>query len=184
MRAGTPLNFRNKQSRMFALALPADGADTSNSTWSPPITVNYPGIPELYLNIPVTGEWVSRNLLAPRTSVQRSGDGGSKSNLSRCSKSLLTSQQQVASKGDSVELRERTVAVLKMSMQVHSPGCVHVVLHSAGCQPPFLLQNRTHRDLKFRQHGTQDSWRLLPAFTALGFSWPYLTRALPSHLPC
>jgi hypothetical protein len=128
--AGTPLNFYSAQSRMFALALPADGSDTSECTWSPPVTVVYPGIPELHLNIPVTEEWVSRNLVAPGAAAQaqpvpalvdasRTGS----LNLGRCSKSLLTSKQQVASSGDGLELRPKTVAVVRLSMQVRL-GCV------------------------------------------------------------
>ena len=49
----------------IALALPADGQNTAGCTWSPPVTVTYPGIPELQLNIPVTDEWVTRNIFAP-----------------------------------------------------------------------------------------------------------------------
>jgi hypothetical protein len=64
-------------------------------------------------------------------------------------------------------------------VQVHTPGCIHIVLHNAGCQPPFLLQNRTRHELVFRQDGTQDAWRLLEPYSALGFSWPFLTSALP-----
>ncbi len=177
-----PVNFYNKQDRMFALALPANASDTSNCTWSPPVTVVYPGTPELHLNIPVTDEWVSNNLVAPGATRQAppaaapaGADASSTGSiqLSRCSKSLLTSKQQVAGSGDGLELQAKTVAVLRMSMQVHSPGCIHVVLHNAGCQPPFLLQNRTRHALVFRQESTQDTWRLLEPHSAVGFSWPY-----------
>jgi hypothetical protein len=70
------------------------------------------------------------------------------------------------------------------SVQVHSPGCLHVVLHNVGCEPPFLLQNRTNQKLVYRQEGTQDTWRLLEPYSALGFSWPFQTSALPSSSCC
>ena len=199
--AGTPLNFHHRQPRIFSLALPADGHDTTGCIWSPPVDVIYPGIPELHLNIPVTDEWVTRNLFAPgaaaqptsapesqpssptsvsRLSAATSASQGPAAALTRCSKALLRSRHEMAGpqRGDDAQLHERTVAVLRMSMQVHAPGCIHVVLHTAGCQPPFLLQNRTHQSLLFRQAGTQDTWRLLPPQSALGFSWPYITGAL------
>ena len=146
---------------MFVLGLPDSASDASGCAWSAPIPVTYPGTPELFVPIPVTQDWVARH-------VATGGAG----------KPVLSSQVEVATGGAPVS--QRTVAVTRLSMTVHSPGCMHVVLHTAGCNPPFLLENRTAETFFFRQEGTQDAWRRLDPLSALGFSWPFPTSAPPA----
>jgi hypothetical protein len=191
--AGSPLNFQSSSSRMFAIALPSEAKDASVCTWSTPIVVSYPGIPELFINAPVTGDWIRRNMHSgtarstasidvcnpePQSAPHLSAPLEFKE-VQRCRvtcKALMRSQHEVAAE-DGVRLKEQVVAVVRMSMQVHSPGSLHIVLHNAGGQPPYLLQNRTAQDFVVRQHKTQDQWRVLRAYSATGFSWPFLSSA-------
>jgi hypothetical protein len=178
--AGSPLNFLSNQSRMFAIALPANSKEASTCTWSTPIVVSYPGIPDLYINAPVTSEWIQQNLHT-KTRLTASSEPCSTERCGVSCKALVRCQQEVAT-GDGVQLREQVVAVVRMSMQVHSPGCLHIVLHNAGGQPPFLLQNRTEEAFVVRQNKTQDQWRRLGPYSAIGFSWPFLASTLAAAL--
>jgi hypothetical protein len=104
---------------MFSLALPTNGSDTGDCTWSTPITVSYPGQPELFVSIPVTDAWVSKSLKRPLDAPTCSPCG---KQPSKASKTLLVSRHEVA-RASGTELRERTVVVLHMSMQVRSGTC-------------------------------------------------------------
>lgn len=167
--AGVPLNFGRKQSRTFALSMLGEGDDTA---WSPPMTVFYPGTPELFVPMPMPHQ--TSTTAAP--SVQGAAPQDNSSAMSR--------QSSLASPGPSKTLLRRSAvvkegydeqvaAVLRVSMQVHSPGCLHVILHTIGCQAPYLLQNRTAEAFVYRQHSTPDKWCLLPAYTSVGYAWAH-----------
>lgn len=102
----------------------------------------------------------------------------------------ITLQQAGSCKSFIVDKQERSdvaqqqqqAVVLRASMQVHSPGCLHIVLHSLGCEAPYLLQNRTSQDFVFRQEGSPDKWTILSAYSAIGFAWPHTDGAAPQNL--
>ena len=165
---GVPLNFGRKQSRTFAISMLGD----NDAPWSPPMTVVYPGTPELFVPIPMPAErtTIASNVLtgiphAPDAACERRGS----LSAAGSSKTLLRRSAVVRH-----EHREELAAVLRVSMQVYSPGCLHVILHTVGCQAPYLLQNRTAVAFVYRQHNTPDQWRLLPAYSSVGYAWAYV----------
>lgn len=171
--AGVPLNFGRKQSRTFAMSMLDDGNDAA---WSPPMTLFYPGTPELFVPMPMP--YRTSAALAPLA------QGGAP----QANSSTMSRQSNLSSAGPSKALlrrsavvkdghEEQVAAVLRVSMQVHSPGCLHVILHTIGCQAPYLLQNRTAEAFVYRQHNTPDKWCLLPAYTSVGYAWVHIDGA-------
>eukprot|EP00892_Ulva_mutabilis_P007576 jgi/Ulvmu1/5190/UM021_0207.1 len=169
---GVPLHFGRKQSRTFAISMLEDG----DASWSPPVTVHYPGTPELFVPVPLPAE---------SSTITDSGDLGDAPQAStapmerqpslaaaRPSKALLRRSAIVHQ-----ERQEQLAAVMRVSMQVHSPGCLHIILHTIGCQAPYLLQNRTAAAFVYRQHNTLDRWRLLPAYSSVGYAWAHVDGA-------
>ena len=64
------------------------------------------------------------------------------------------------------------LVVLRYSMELRSPGCMHFVLEAVSADPPFLLDNRSDQALQFRQAGFDSlPFTPLPAFSAAGFLW-------------
>ena len=147
----------------------------SDVPWSPSITVIYPGTPELFVPIPMPAE---------RTTTAFS-DG---KDVPHTADAAIEKQSSLVTAGHSKALLRRSTVirheheqelavVLRVSMQVHSPGCLHVILHTVGCQAPYLLQNRTDVAFVYRQHNTPDKWRLLPAYSSVGYVWGYVDGA-------
>ncbi len=80
---------------------------------------------------------------------------------------FLRSNSERAGDSDNVD-----VVVLRYSMEIRSPGCMHFVLESVSADPPFLLDNRSDQALQYRQANIQDlPYFQLPAFSAAGFLW-------------
>lgn len=65
--AGVPLNFANKDQRSFALAVAYSA--TKQPLWSCPITVQYPGSSDVYVELPVSDAWLQAQ--QPRSSMGR-----------------------------------------------------------------------------------------------------------------
>lgn len=80
------------------------------------------------------------------------------------------------------------VVVLRYSMELRNPGCMHFVLESVSPEPPFLLDNRSSEALQYRQaHFEGLPYTPLPAFSAAGFLWqvpakPGASREQPGNL--
>jgi hypothetical protein len=166
--AGIPLNFRKHQPRQFALSI--NSPDTT--VWSQPITVDYPGLPELFIKLAVPEEPPAVSGPPSSAGTSMACKGVSLQHAGTSKSFIVDKRHQGDSIVDAVE-RDGKYAVLRASMQVHSPGCLHIVLHSIGCDAPYLLQNRTSEDFVFRQEGTADKWHILSAYSAVGFAWPF-----------
>lgn len=171
MPAGVPLNFGRKQSRTFAISMLSDG---DHAAWSPPLTVNYPGTPELYIPMPMpvqssTSAGLPEAGALPELQASSSENSRQPSFTSAGPNKALLRRSAVLNHGHEDEV----AAVLRVSMQVHSPGCLHVILHTVGCQAPYLLQNRTNEAFVYRQHNTAEQWRLLPPTSSIGYAWAH-----------
>lgn len=171
--AGIPLNFSKHQARKFALSINSH----LSPLWSQQITVDYPGSPELFVKVPMpkdpapvsaADEGTDTNASTPQNTGISLWQAGS-------SKSFIVDKKESA---DVAQQNHQSV-VLRASMQVHSPGCLHIVLHSIGCEAPYLLQNRTSEDFVFRQEGSAEKWHILCAYSAIGFAWPHADGAVP-----
>lgn len=179
-----PLNFRKNQARSFSLSVNSQ----HSAAWSQPITVTYPGLPELFVKLPVPEnpanpdpdsiEGTSGGAPRPSTS-----SGVSLQQAGSC-KSFIVDRKEHGDSRDDVGRHDEKSVVLRASMQVSSPGCLHIVLHSIGCEAPYLLQNRTGEEFVYRQLGTADKWRILSGYSAVGFAWPFIdgTHFLYLHL--
>lgn len=170
--------------------------------------MQYPGAVDAYVEVPVSERWLQEqhpyrsnsasdqaaSASSPGTPTHGTGargppDGSGAADQLRIAphagpfgtcKYLL---QQVscgpqADTADKEGVAERSV-IVRMSMQVHSPGCLHIVIHSAGCQPPFLLQNKTSLGLLYRQAGSSAAWKRLQPMSAVGYTWPNPSGACP-----
>jgi hypothetical protein len=172
--AGIPLNFSKHQERKFALSINSKSA----TAWSQTITVDYPGLPEFFVKLPLPENLpVATPPSASAASATR--EGVSLQQAGRSKSFIVDKRLKGDAAVDAAEWQGNSV-VLRASMQVHSPGCLHIVLHSIGCDPPFLLQNRTSEDFVFRQEGTADRWHVISAYSAVGFAWPF-TDGAPSE---
>lgn len=84
---------------------------------------------------------------------------------------VLTIHMCCSSRGDGKDDKV-DVVVLRYSMEIRSPGCMHFVLESVSADPPFLLDNRSDQALQYRQANIQGlPYFQLPAFSAAGFLW-------------
>lgn len=61
---------------------------------------------------------------------------------------LGDSQQQQQGSGSSPEVE---MVILRFSLELCSPGCMHFVLESVSPKPPYLLENRTAHPFRYRQ---------------------------------
>ena len=43
------------------------------------------------------------------------------------------------------------MVVLRFSLELRSPGCMHFVLESVSPKPPYLIENRTAHPFRYRQ---------------------------------
>lgn len=140
------------------------------------MTVNYPGTPELFVPMPMPAETTTVAALADVADMPEAKSAGSEQHPSLTPahprKALLRRSAIVRQ-----EQQEQVAAVMRVSMQVHSPGCLHIILHTIGCEAPYLLQNRTGVAFVYRQHNTPDHWRLLPAYTSVGYAWAFVDGA-------
>jgi hypothetical protein len=65
------------------------------------------------------------------------------------------------------------VVILRYSLELRSPGCMHFVLESVAADPPFLLENRSPQPLCYRQGRVAGlPFVDLPPYSATGFAWP------------
>ena len=46
---------------------------------------------------------------------------------------------------------EVEMVVLRFSLELRSPGCMHFVLESVSPKPPYLIENRTAHPFRYRQ---------------------------------
>lgn len=167
--AGIPLNFSKHQTRKFALSI-----NSQHSTaWSQPITVDYPGSPELFIKLPMPEDPTPVSVVQPAEGSKPTSTGVSLRQAGSSKSFIVDKKEHSDASVDVAQQQENTSVVLRASMQVHSPGCLHIVLHSIGCESPYLLQNRTSETFVFRQHNTADKWHILSAYSAVGFAWPY-----------
>lgn len=73
------------------------------------------------------------------------------------------------------------VVVLRYSMELRSPGCIHFVLESVSADPPFLLENRSDHLLEYRQANVEGlPFTKLPPYSAAGFLWQVPGRTEPN----
>lgn len=79
----------------------------------------------------------------------------------------------VAKRTDSGLLESLAVTV-NVSVEMPTPGCLHVVLQSLGGEPQQCLMNCTSSAIRFKQATPYSAWQLLPPFsaTALVLSQP------------
>ena len=76
------------------------------------------------------------------------------------------------------------LVVLRYSMELRSPGCMHFVLESVSADPPFLLDNRSEQALQYRQANIDSlPYAKLPAFSAAGFLWQVPARPQEGSQP-
>ena len=69
-------------------------------------------------------------------------------------------------------MEESEAAILRFSTALRSPGCVHIILESISPKAPFMLENRSGVNCRYRQaHLQQLPFQLLPAWSAAGFAW-------------
>lgn len=142
--------------------------------WSPAMTVNYPGTPELFVPMPLpkqTGAIVSES---PDTFPRNAAISRESSLASAGPSKALVRSSAILQHGE----EEQVAAIMRVSMQVHSPGCLHVILHTIGCQAPYVLQNRTEASFVYRQHGTGQHWCLLRPYSSIGYAWVDVDGAL------
>ena len=50
-------------------------------------------------------------------------------------------------------MTEVEVVILRFSLGICNPGCLHLVLESVSPKPPYLLENRTGHPFQYRQAG-------------------------------
>lgn len=50
-------------------------------------------------------------------------------------------------------MTEVEVVILRFSLSICNPGCLHLVLESVSPKPPYLLENRTGHPFQYRQAG-------------------------------
>jgi vacuolar protein sorting-associated protein 13A/C len=55
---------------------------------------------------------------------------------------------------------------VNVSVEMPTPGCLHLVLQSLGGEPQQCLMNCTPSAISFRQATPRAAWQLLPAFSA------------------
>lgn len=66
-------------------------------------------------------------------------------------------------------------AVLRYSIELQTPGCMHIILENISASPPYLLENRSFASLRYRQAGYPGiPYKDLP---------PYSGRGFVSHVP-
>ena len=51
------------------------------------------------------------------------------------------------------------MVVLRFSLELRSPGCMHFVLESVSPKPPYLIENRTAHPFRYRQSLRQGGGR-------------------------
>lgn len=71
----------------------------------------------------------------------------------------------VAKQTDAGQLEYLAVTV-NVSVEMPTPGCLHLVLQSLGGEPQQCLMNCTPSAISFRQATPRAAWQLLPAFSA------------------
>ena len=58
-------------------------------------------------------------------------------------------------------MEEVEVVILRFSLAICNPGCLHLVLESVSPKAPYLLENRTAHPFQYRQAGLGET---KPAF--------------------
>lgn len=71
----------------------------------------------------------------------------------------------VAKQTDAGQLEYLAVTV-NVSVEMPTPGCLHLVLQSLGGEPQQCLMNCTAAAVSFRQATPRSAWQLLPAYSA------------------
>ena len=62
--------------------------------------------------------------------------------------------------------------VLRFRVVMRASGSKHIILESLSTKPPFLLENRSANETRYRQAGIEQlPWQLLPAWSAAAFTW-------------
>ena len=62
------------------------------------------------------------------------------------------------------------IAVLRYSIELQHPGCMHIILENVSSSAPYLLENRSLHPLQYRQADFPGiPYKPLPAFSAAGF---------------
>jgi hypothetical protein len=63
-------------------------------------------------------------------------------------------------------LLEYLAVTVNVSVEMPTPGCLHLVLQSLGGEPQQCLMNCTNASISFRQATPHSAWQLLPPYSA------------------
>jgi hypothetical protein len=63
-------------------------------------------------------------------------------------------------------LLEYLAVTVNVSVEMPTPGCLHLVLQSLGGEPQQCLMNCTNASISFRQATPRSAWQLLPPYSA------------------
>ncbi|KAL0043259.1 hypothetical protein WJX82_006661 [Trebouxia sp. C0006] len=185
-------------SRAMCLRLsPQTAGSGANAPWSHPIEASFPGGVGRHVAIPVQPPQPSETARpgeassaeeADQQSSERSvatlltGTGPSwELHGPRVARRLRHRTRQSGNGGGGPEAMEEVeVVILRFSLAVCNPGCLHLVLESVSPKAPYLLENRTAHPFQYRQAGVGDlPFQPLPAYSAAGCAWQVTEKSYP-----
>ncbi|KAL4443584.1 hypothetical protein ABPG75_011321 [Micractinium tetrahymenae] len=182
--AGLPnhtLSFRCVPPPAYAAAAAADALPL----WSRPVTVRAGVESQMYVVVPVIPPEEDEAGTEHAGGQAEGSCGGS--GTSGSDAAHLTALPGGRGSGDAAHLAPGhgsggsglagwppAVAILRLSVHRRGLGAMHVVLESMHSDPPYLLENRTHFPLQYRQaHVRGAPFHTLEPFSAAGYVWEY-----------